>query len=425
MKIIKTIATAYAKKHPGFRKAGRWVYYHKRKFKYWRRKIGRRVEPKTVLFIAFNGKAYGCTPKAVYEYMINDPKYSDWHFTWAFKKPLEHMWLEENPRTKVIKYKGVEFDRAEATSAYWITNYRVFNHVWPTEEQTYVQCWHGTPLKKLGFDIGEGDNAMNSSEEIVSKYKIDAAKFTYILSPSAYCSEKFISAWNLKETGRENAVLEVGYPRNDFLINATDTDVRNIKKKLGLSESDIGDKKIILYAPTWRDNQHKAGVGYTYDLHLDFKKLQQELGNEYVVIFRVHYLISSKFEFGEFEGFIYDYSGHDDINELYLVSDILVTDYSSVIFDYANLKKPALFYMYDLEEYGTNIRGFYFDVNELPGKIITEEDELPRAIRDAVENFSFDEKYKSFNDKFNYLDDGKATQRFVERVFLTDGQQAG
>lgn len=414
---IKTIATAYAKKHPTFRKCGRVAYYVKRRLKYKRRSLGHPVKPKTVLFISFNGKTYGCSPKAVYEYMLTDPAYDDWQFIWAFKNPEMHMYLEDNPRTRVIKYKGLEFDRTEATSEYWITNYRVFNHVWPKESQTYVQCWHGTPLKRLGYDLVDGDNAMNSSEEIFIKYKIDAAKFNYILSPSAFCSEKFISAWNLKAIGKEDAVLEVGYPRNDFLINASEEEVEAIRKKLLLDKEHIGDKKVILYAPTWRDNQHVAGIGYTYDLHMDFDKLKKELGDEYVIIFRVHYLVSSEFNFDDYEGFIYDYSSYDDINHLYLASDLLITDYSSVIFDYANLKKPALFYMYDLEEYGDKIRGFYFDVNELPGEIITEEDDLVPAIRKAVDNFEFDEKYRAFNDKFNYLDDGKAAQRFAREVF--------
>ena len=106
----------------------------------------------------------------------------------------------------------------------------------------------------------------------------------------------------------------------------------------------------------------------------------------------------------------------NDINHLYVISDLLVTDYSSVFFDYANLKRPEIFYMYDLEAYGNEIRGFYIDLDELPGPIVQTEDELIKAIKNAETDRSYDEKYKAFCDKFNYLDDGKAAQRVTEAI---------
>lgn len=106
---------------------------------------------------------------------------------------------------------------------------------------------------------------------------------------------------------------------------------------------------------------------------MDFDALRQELGDEYVILFRVHYLVASKFSFDDYEGFIYNVSNYDDINHLYLIADLLITDYSSVFFDYGILKKPMLFYMYDLEDYKDSIRGFYFGIDKLPGKIITKE----------------------------------------------------
>ena len=128
--------------------------------------------------------------------------------------------------------------------------------------------------------------------------------------------------------------MEIGYPRNDFLINHTQEDIRMIKEKLEIPE----DKKVILYAPTWRDNQHEAGTGFTYDLNVNFDALRQELGDEYVILFRVHYLVASKFSFDDYEGFIYNVSNYDDINHLYLIADLLITDYSSVFFDFAYIK---------------------------------------------------------------------------------------
>ena len=196
------------------------------------------------------------------------------------------------------------------------------------------------------------------------------------------------------------------------MANYTQKDIEDIVSELQLPS----DKKYILYAPTWRDNQHQAGIGYTYKTEVDFDKLKANLGDEFIILFRAHYLVANSFDFDKYKGFVYDVSKVNDINHLYVISDLLVTDYSSVFFDYANLKRPEIFYMYDLEAYGNEIRGFYIDLDELPGPIVQTEDELIKAIKNAEADRSYDEKYKAFNDKFNYLDDGKAAQRVTEAI---------
>lgn len=279
----------------------------------------------------------------------------------------------------------------------------------------FLQCWHGTPLKRLGCDLEHFENAMNTVSEITKRYEIETSKFSYFLSPSAFASEKFSSAWNMKKLGKEDIILEVGYPRNDFLINHRQEDAEQIKNAMNLPK----DKKVILYAPTYRDNQYSGKQGYVYKNEIDFDLLKKELSDEYIILFRAHYFVANSFDFDKYEGFVYNVSGYDDISELYVISDMLITDYSSVFFDYANLKRPIIFYMYDLEEYRDELRGFYFGIEELPGNIIKTEDELINEIKKS-EKFTFDEKYKKFNDKFNYLDDGNATKRVVAEVFLND-----
>src|SRR5699024_6768720 len=131
------------------------------------------------------------------------------------------------------------------------------------------------------------------------------------------------------------------------------------------------DKKIILYAPTWRDDDFYSRGNYKFELKLDLEKMQRRLGEEYVVVLRMHYLISSQLDISNFTEFAYDFSDYEDVAELYLVSDILITDYSSVFFDYANLKRPILFFAYDLEKYRDQLRGFYIDIEkELPGPLV-------------------------------------------------------
>ena len=368
-----------------------------------------KIDDKLVYFQTFSGRGYSDSPKAIYEYMMQASEYKDYHFVWSFRDPDKFKSLK-NDRTKIVKYRSRADNRALRIAKYWIVNYRMLDHQYPRKDQTYVQCWHGTPLKRLGYDIKEGDNVMNSLSEVKEKYRTDAKKFSYILSPSPFTTEVFASAWNLIETGQTDKILEVGYPRNDRLVNAGDIERKEIRKNLG-----VEGKKVILYAPTWRDNQHTSGTGYTYKTEVDFDKLRRELGDEYVILFRAHYLIANSFDFDKYKGFIFDVSQYSDINDLYIASDLLVTDYSSVFFDYANLHKPVVFYMYDLEDYAGEIRGFYIPLEELPGPIVQDEDKLIEEIK-KTDEWKPNEAYEAFHQKYNPLDDGHASERMLKAV---------
>lgn len=409
---VKKYAIKIAKKNDAFRKMSRKMLLNNGLKSYEQVKLCTKTDEKVILFSTFDGRSYGDSPKAIYEYMLTDERFKDYTFIWAFREPRDFVFVLDNANTYIVQTGTKDYETACATAKYWFYNYRMTDHIYPKDDQVYIQLWHGTPLKRLGYDISISDNVMNSKSEIRDKYKTDADKFKYILAPSHFAAEKFISAWNLQEIGKTDAVLELGYPRNDFLTNYTKQDVEKIKQDLGIEEG----KKIILYAPTWRDNQHKAGIGYTYKTEVDFNRLRKELSDEYIILFRAHYLVANSFDFNRYKGFLYDVSKVNDINHLYVISDILVTDYSSVFFDYANLKRPEIFYMYDLEAYGSEIRGFYIDIDELPGPIVKTEDELINAIKSAQKNDTYNEKYKKFNAKFNYLDDGQAAKRVTEAV---------
>lgn len=412
---IKTFLIELAKKNAQFRVAARFFYDLLRRIRYNMRGIGVQTKDKSVFFIAFKGNAFVCSPKAIYENMLADPKYKDYQFVWAFDEPEKYRFLLDNRNTSLVKTNSRAMEVALHEAQYWIANHRVPDYISPKANQTYVQCWHGTPLKRLGYDLAFIDNAMNSSDEMWSKYKIDAKKFKYLISPSAYATEKFTSAWNLKSIHKESAVIETGYPRNDFLHNYTDLDKDELYKRLGIEAHK--SKKIALYAPTWRDNQFQSEIGYTYNHQLNLDLWQKELGEEYIILCRFHYFVANQIDFDKYQGFIYNLSDYDDINHLYVVSDLLITDYSSVFFDYANLQRPILFYMYDLEDYRDNIRGFYIGIDELPGKVITSEDQLLEEVRGLDFQHHYDDKYKKFNEKFNYLDDGHAAERAAVIIF--------
>ena len=146
--------------------------------------------------------------------------------------------------------------------------------------------------------------------------------------------------------------------------------------------------------------------------------MRKEFGEEYVIALRMHYFISDNIDLTGFEDFAYDFSKYNDINDLYISSDILITDYSSVFFDFANLRKPILFFTYDIEKYQSMLRGFYIDVNnDLPGPLLRTNDELIEAIKQidlTVEKYK--EKYETFYQKYCYLEDGNATKELLIKL---------
>lgn len=358
-----------------------------------------KIDNRTVVFESFQGRNYSCSPKAIYEAMKEDKEFENFKYIWVFREPDKYTDIN-NGDTECVKYESFKYYRALAKAKYWIFNSNTRGFLNPGKDRVFVQTWHGTPLKRIGCDVACSGNAVTKLKNIAKNYTKEAGKFSYMISPSEYCTDKLISAFNLKSLHKEDIVLETGYPRNDRLFKFTNDDVVSIKNKYGIPL----DKKVIMYAPTFRDNKHSEKDGFSLDTGIDFNELKINLGEEYVILFRAHYFIAKKAELTKHKGFVYDVSGVDDVNDLYIISDLLITDYSSVFFDYANLKRPMIFYMYDYEEYKNQVRDFYIDIKELPGPVVSSREELEEAIKKLSSAFIPDDRYIKFNKKYNYLD---------------------
>ena len=332
------------------------------------------VDEKTILFIAFHGRGYNCNPKYLHQYMATSDEFRQYKFIWAIKKNYK----EEVPNCKVVRYNGLQYFYYLARSKYWVVNCKLPKYIMKKENQIYLQTWHGTPLKRLAHDIESREDltfyrSEMSRKEMLDTYDCDVKKYDFLISPNRFSTDKFKSAFRVDDS----KIIETGYPRNDFLINSTKNDANRIKDKINIPKN----KKVILYAPTWRDNSY-SNRGYSYKLKVDFNLWKEQLGDDYVVLFKPHYLIVDSYSNNGIEDFVYIMKESIDINELYLISDILITDYSSVFFDYALLERPILFYMYDLEEYRDELRGFYLDINkDLPGEIFTDEKALINEVK--------------------------------------------
>lgn len=370
-----------------------------------------KTDDKTVIFEAFQGRSIACSPRALYMEMLDNSMYYDYKMIWSLRN-TDREEILQNRRTEIVKFESFAYYRALARAKYWIFNSNTRPFLKPGKNQVFVQTWHGTPLKKIGCDVACSGNAMTKLSDIEKIYTNEAKKISYMISPSEYCTEKFISAFHLKAVHKEDRVLTMGYPRNDFLFRATDKQCMEIKTKLGIP----GDKKVILYAPTFRDNKYSAKEGFKLESYIDFGKAEAALGEEYVILFRAHYFISGRMDFGKYKDFVFDVSDVEDINELYVISDLLITDYSSVFFDYANLERPIIFYMCDYEEYKNELRDFYFDIRELPGPVLKNEEQVFQEIKKLSGNFYVDDKYKQFRDKYNYLDGADTSRKVLKKI---------
>ena len=412
MKRIKQTITAMAERHQRLRRILLSCVMIKRKAIYlFYRARQQKIDENLVVFEAFGGRSYGCNPKALYQELQREFAYNNYHYVWCFRKPEKYEFLTKNRNTDVIKYRSKKYYTCYAKAKYLITNYRLPQEIRVRKGQVYVQCWHGVPLKRLGYDIKEYRDRTVSTRKLRRQYRKAANDFTYFLSPSQYFTERITGAFHLKALHKENIFIEKGYPRNDTLFQYSKRDRDLLREKLG-----IGARKAILYCPTYRDNEYTVGVGNTMTLGIDFHRLQSELGDDYVLLFRAHYLIKSRFAFEEYGSFIIDVSEYEEINELYMASDLLVTDYSSVMFDYAILEKPIILYMYDLKEYKENLRDFYLELNELMTDPVTSEDELIASIKET-EDLGVDERYEQFNKTHNALNGPNTSEIILAEIF--------
>lgn len=353
------------------------------------------TDDKIIVFESFLGRQYSDNPRAIYEYMQKN--YPEYKCYWSVDP--KHLNKFKHLNLNIIKQNTLKWLYVMMRAKYWISNSRIPLWVSKPQNTVYIQTWHGTPLKKLALDMDNINPLWKDPHLYKANFVKEANRWDYLISPNNYSTEIFKRSFNFK-----NKIIESGYPRNDFLKNNNDpVYINKIKDKLGIPQ----DKKIVLYAPTWRDN-------FTFNLPFSITNLKKELGDDYFIIFRLHYLVRKTSELFGHEDFIKNVSNYNEISDLYLISDILITDYSSVFFDYAVLQRPMIFYCYDLDDYKNILRGFYFDFeNNAPGPIVKTTDELIKVIK-TKSNYKVS---KDFFDYFISLEDGNSTKRVVKEVF--------
>lgn len=364
------------------------------------------VDSRIIVFESFRGASYSDTPKYIYEYLAKNYP-GEYKFVWVL-----------NDKSYTLPYEGQIVKRFSRKYAYYmgIAKYFVFNTRQPLwfrkrEEQIFLETWHGTPLKRLAFDQEEVTAASPSYKTQFYRQK---QEWDFLIAANKFSSDVFRSCFMY-----DGPMLETGYPRNDLLKDPDRDEITiELKKNCGIPLS----KRTILYAPTWRDDEYYGNGSYKFQIKLNLEMMKKELGDEYVVILRTHYYIADNIDLTGLEDFAYNLSKYDDVTEIYLMSDILITDYSSVFFDYAGLRRPMLFFTYDLDKYRDILRGFYIDMEkELPGPLVYTTEEVINRIKSIDEmNKEYASRYDAFYERFCCWEDGHATKRVVDAVFFGD-----
>ncbi|MEU5581828.1 bifunctional glycosyltransferase family 2 protein/CDP-glycerol:glycerophosphate glycerophosphotransferase [Streptomyces huasconensis] len=356
-----------------------------------------------VLYNSFTGRQFSGNPRAVHEALLR--RQGD-------DGRLDHLWVvrddqvEVPPTARPVTMWTREWYEALARSRYIVSNTHLPEWVERRDGQVIVQTWHGTPLKRIGHDI---ENVQFSDKRYLEKMATEVPNWSFLVSPNTFSTPILRRAFRY-----EGEVLETGYPRNDVLFCERAPQVAHeVRRKLGLPPG----KRVVLYAPTWRDDQFYSPGRYKLDLRIDLERARATLGHDHVLLVRKHPNVVDDVP-GAGDGFVFDVSKYPDIADLFVISDMLITDYSSLMFDFAITGRPMFFFTYDMEKYREKLRGFYFDFEAAaPGPIVSTSDELLHAVRNVDGTArQYWPRYRRFRSLFCDLDDGSAADRVIDRM---------
>ena len=346
--------------------------------------------------VVWNGFGrYGDSPRALYEALVTRaPGVSH---TWLARPGAENGFP---PGVRIAPLTGAGAVEVLEQADLVVSNDHLDVEWQKRPGATYLQTWHGTPLKRIHHDV------LWAPPGRLDRLDRDVARWDVLLSPNAASTERLRGAFAFA-----GPVHETGYPRNDLLTSGRAPAVRAaLRERLGIADGTTA----VLYAPTWRDDLVYSGAAPATALTLDPASVAARLGTDHVLLLRLHSMVLGALGAAATGPAVLDVSAHPDVAELYLAADVLVTDYSSVMFDFAVTGKPIVLYVPDLDRYRDETRGFYFDLaDQAPGPLVRDVDSLVAAL--LTEDVAPDVvlRRKHFDDTFCHLEDGRATERVL------------
>jgi CDP-glycerol glycerophosphotransferase len=345
-----------------------------------------------VMFESNLGADYGDSPGAIHRALRDRglPVSTGW--VAATPAPVP----EDSVRLERLGWRHIW---AMGRASVWVSNQNMPAWMRRPTDTFYLQTWHGTPLKRMLHDL---DTVIGRDSGYVGRVDRMIGEWSLLLAPSPWAGERLRAAFRY-----EGEMLDVGYPRNDALADGSTAErAERIRKRLGLAAS----KKVLLYAPTFRDDQ-RTGKRFTFSVPIDMAGLVAAIGDEYEIVVRLHPIIRGKVRL---PWGVHDAGAGFEMEDLLAAADVLVTDYSSVMFDYAVLERPMVFFVPDLEKYRDTLRGFYFDfAATAPGPLVRTTAELVGALGDGSD-VKYADAVRGFRNRFCPNDDGRAAERVLD-----------
>ncbi|MEO7722245.1 MAG: glycosyltransferase [Pseudolysinimonas sp.] len=374
------------------------------------------VQPDVVLYESFAGNGMLCNPEAIFRALLADPDFAHLRHVWALRSKHENRTIvrefAHDRRVSFVRMGSVGYFRALARSG-WLVN----NATFPMEfskrpGQTYLNTWHGTPLKKMGYDIG--DPASRVANVVRNFLQAD-----YLVAANPFMVEQMYERAHRLTNVFGGKIIDEGYPRIDLQF-ADDAARDATRSRLaGALDIELGERKIILYAPTWKGtnfNRPQDDIDELVDRVAEIRRGVDE--SRYVVLLKSHQVVH------EFAAHLPGLKGVLIPNELptnsiLAVTDILVTDYSSIFFDFLATGRPLAFLTPDIDDYA-GYRGLYFEPAEWPGPVARSVPELVEMLNDIDQHGVSDAiraRHSSMRTRFAGREDGGATSRIIDIVF--------
>lgn len=318
-------------------------------------------DDKLILFISFGGRKFDDSPKAIYDQVIKDERFKGYRIVWAFNNPDAF----DIPVGEKVKCDTLAYFKTALKARVWISNSTVERGLEFKGKHTfYFDTWHGTPIKKMGNDLSSANKSFGAK----GSWPVD-----YFTCQGEFEADVFGRVFS--KVGREHMHV-IGLPRNDVYANYTKEYMLQLREKMGIP----ANKRVILYAPTFREYDKTDSMEVKIAVPMQLDKWHKELGEDYVLLFRAHYEVAKGLDIKD-DDFVREMSGYPQLEDLMIVSDLLISDYSSIFFDYSIMPKPMFAFCYDYEKYASE-RGMYFDIREwLPSA--DNEDDLLSIIKNG------------------------------------------
>lgn len=365
------------------------------------------IKPHQILYQVRDGKSITDSPYAIFLGLNAHETFSNYQHIWVVDHPDTLVFYQEKFKvfqnvSFVIKESN-EYLKALTESKFLINNATFPAYFTKKPQQIYINTWHGTPLKHMGFDV---KNNLKGSQNTMKNFLAS----DYMISPNAHTTNIFKHAFKL-DSLYSGEILEIGYPRIDLTINTTANEAREyLAEHLNLKKNPI-----ILYCPTWRGKNVNDPENSLLNVFEEIKLLNQKLPHQ--VLVKVHPFVYSKAkEMPELKPYLVpDFL---DTNQLMPAVDLMITDYSSIFFDFLVTDKPIVFYVPDLDKY-QNERGVYIDLCALPGPVADNiQDVITLVSNESYKDADVQGKYAKFKHNFVNYENGSVTERLIESVFL-------